>query len=108
MADFKPNANSGTLWPNERKTAQTHPDVRGDLFLDPQLVREQLANPDPATGFVKISISGWAKTIAGKNCLSMGAQKPYVKPAENASYAQPVEQQAAPEVFDVPDDQIPF
>lgn len=107
MADYKQNPNSGTLWPNDRKTAQNHPDMRGDIFLDPQLVREQLANLDPATGFVKIAISGWAKTIANKNCLSMSAQKPYVKPAENTSYAQPAPQQA-PALPDVPDSEIPF
>lgn len=104
MADYKQNANSGTLWPNDRKTAQNHPDMRGDIFLDPQLVREQLANLDPTTGFVKIAISGWAKVLAGKNCLSVSAQKPYVKPAEQQ--AAPVVQ-AAPAV-EVPDEDIPF
>lgn len=104
MADYKQNPNSGTLWPNERKTAQTHPDVRGDLFLDPQLVRDQLANLDPATGFVKISISGWAKVAAGKNIVSMSAAKPYVKPDAAAPAAQP----AQPQLPDVPDEDIPF
>ena len=35
---FVPKPNTGTLWPNEKKKADNHPDVRGDL----NLMRSQL------------------------------------------------------------------
>jgi hypothetical protein len=49
---------------------------------------------------LKISISGWKKTIAGKDCVSISSAAPYVKPAESAPAPA-----AAPSDFD---EDIPF
>lgn len=80
MADYKPKANNGTLWPNEYKKADNHPDLRGDIYIDLQLLKDEW--PKATDGMLKIAISGWKKTIAGKDCVSISSAAPYVKPAE--------------------------
>ena len=113
---FVPKANSGTLWPNDRKNAPNHPDMRGDVFLDRTFLQDMI---DKSEGdLVKIQISAWDKVIAGKNCLSLSAQAPYVKPdgqsggqqysggyqrAGARPQAAPAPQQAG-----IEDDDIPF
>lgn len=92
---FVPKPNTGTLWPNERKTAETHPDMRGDIFISVSLLRSLMAKgEDP----VKISIAGWGKTINGKDCLSIAASEPYVKPVDNVTKASAAD----------PDEDVPF
>jgi len=92
---FVPKPNTGTLWPNERKTAETHPDMRGDIFISVSLLRSLMAKgEDP----VKISIAGWEKTINGKDCLSIAASETYVKPVDNVTKASAAG----------PDEDVPF
>lgn len=98
MADYKPKANNGTLWPNEYKKAENHPDLRGDIYIDLQLLKDEW--PKATDGMLKISISGWKKIIAGKECVSISSAAPYVKPVEAAPAAP-----AAPADFD---DDVPF
>ena len=90
MADFKPKPNSGVLWPNDRKKADNHPDVRGDLFVSLALLKD-LA-PKAEDGLIKLSVSGWRKELGGKKALSLSASAPYVKPqsTENADYDEDV------------------
>lgn len=91
---YQPKPNSGTLWPNDKKSSDNHPDVRGDLFLDRDLLRKLAsANKDQ---LIKITVAGWSKTIAGKSCISIAASEPYVKPAP------------APERADYDDSDAPF
>jgi hypothetical protein len=78
---FVPKANTGTLWPNDKKKTENHPDVRGDLNLDRSFLRDMLAKTDDA--LIKISIAGWKKEINGKKTLSISASEPYVKPVDN-------------------------
>jgi len=93
---YTPKANTGTLWPNERKTAENHPDMRGDVFISASLLRSLIAKgEDP----VKIAIAGWGKVINGKECLSLTASEPYVKPVDNVTKAA-----AAAD----PDEDVPF
>jgi hypothetical protein len=99
MAEYKPKANNGTLWPNEYKKAENHPDLRGDIYIDLQLLKDEW--PKAVDGMLKISISGWKKVIAGKDCVSISSAAPYVKPAESAPAPAP----AAPADFD---EDIPF
>jgi hypothetical protein len=78
---YEPKPNTGTLWPNEYKKADNHPDIKGDIFIERDLLNAlMIKNP---TGLIKISISGWKKSLAGKDAISLSASEPWVKPAED-------------------------
>ena len=110
-APYVPKPNTGTMWPNERKTSPNHPDMRGDVFLDRAFLQDMI---DKSEGdLVKIQISAWDKVIAGKNCLSMSASAPYVKPEgqstggyQRAGAARP--SAPAPQQQQIDDEDIPF
>lgn len=78
---FVPNPNTGTLWPNEYKKNDSHPDVKGDLHLDRALLKT-LMEKHPE-GLIKVAVAGWNKEITGKPVLSLSASEPYEKPKEN-------------------------
>lgn len=81
---YEPKPNSGTLWPNDYKKQDSHPDLKGDLHLDRDLLNAlMIKNP---TGLVKITVAGWKKNINGKDVLSLSASEPYVKPEEELPY----------------------
>lgn len=96
---YAPKPNTGMLWPNDYKTAENQPDKRGDLFLDRGLLKRLMDNSD--TDLIKITVSGWAKNLNGKDCLSIQAAEPYVKP-------QPAQPKSAPKVEEEDDSDIPF
>jgi hypothetical protein len=74
---YIPKPNTGTLWPNEYKKSDTYPDLKGDILIEKSLLQALISKgEDP----VKISIAGWKKEINGKECISMKASEPYVKP----------------------------
>lgn len=78
MSSFVPKPNTGTLWPNDRKTAPNQPDMKGDAVIDRTLLQDLI---DKCEGdVVKIQIACWDKVIANKNCLSLTVSAPYVKP----------------------------
>jgi hypothetical protein len=78
---YEPKPNSGTLWPNDYKKQDSHPDLKGDLHVDRDLLNAlMIKNPD---GLVKIAVAGWKKNINGKDVLSLAASEPYVKPADD-------------------------
>ena len=117
-APYVPKPNTGTMWPNERKTSPNHPDMRGDVFLDRAFLQDMI---DKSEGdLVKIQISAWDKVILGKNCLSLNASAPYVKPEgqSGGQYSGGYQRagarpQAAPapapqQQADISDDDIPF
>lgn len=95
MSNYVPRPNSGTLWPNNKRS-DNHPDVRGDAFLDRQFLQNLLRNSDDE--LIKVQVSGWAKVIAGKDCVSLSFSEPYEKPQ---TYSKPA---AKP----VSDDEVPF
>ena len=77
---YIPKPNTGTLWPNEYKKSDTHPDIKGDILIEKSLLQALISKgEDP----VKISIAGWKKEINGKKTLSISASEPYVKPVDN-------------------------
>lgn len=80
---FEPKANSGVLWPNEKRSSDSHPTVRGDIYLDLKLLQAEWGKAQ--NGLLKITIAGWNKELAGKSVITMSASAPYVKPAESAS-----------------------
>jgi hypothetical protein len=51
--------------------------TKGDLHIDADLVRKLLG--ESQDGMIHITVAGWNKTIAGKECISMAASEPYVK-----------------------------
>ena len=114
MSNFVPKPNSGTLWPNDRKNAPNHPDMRGDVFFDRTFLQDMI---DKSEGdLVKIQISAWDKVIANKNCLSLSASAPYVKPeGQGGGYSGGYQRAGArpaapppPVQEEISDDDIPF
>ena len=78
MSNFTPKPNTGTLWPNDRRTSDNHPVMKGDAVIDRTMLQDMI---DKSSGdVVKIEIAGWEKIISGKNCLSLKISEPYVKP----------------------------
>lgn len=78
---YQPKPNTGTLWPNDRKSSANHPDVRGDVFIDRTFLQDMI---DKTAGdLVKLQIAGWNKVLGGKQCLSISVSPPYVKPGGN-------------------------
>jgi hypothetical protein len=59
---FTPKPGSGSLFKNERKEKDTHPDYRGDVCLEDGTV---------------LKLAGWVKkTSGGKSFLSLKVEKP--------------------------------
>jgi hypothetical protein len=77
---FEPKANSGVLWPNEKRSSDNQPTMRGDIYLDLSLLKAEWAKAQ--NGLLKITIAGWNKELAGKSVITMAASAPYVKPVE--------------------------
>ena len=97
---YTPKPNTGTLWPNDKKS-ESHPDVRGDLFLERGLLKLLVEKHSTPEGLVKVSVAGWNKTLAGKECLSLVASEPYVaKPKPQPKPAEDYSQE--------PDEDVPF
>jgi hypothetical protein len=76
---FEPKPNTGSLWPNEYKKQDNHPDVRGDVNIEKVLLENLILKSKG--DLVKIAIAGWTKEIKGKKVLSITASEPYEKPS---------------------------
>lgn len=82
---FEQKPNTGTLFTNSPKKADSHPDVRGSVHVDKTLL-ENLINKSKGN-LVEIALAGWNKTSAkGLNYVSLAASEPYVKPEEKMPY----------------------
>jgi hypothetical protein len=73
---YVPKPNTGTLWTNTKKTSENHPDIRGDIFIDRALLKSALSKEEE---LVKLSISGWNKTLGGYEAISVSVSEPWVK-----------------------------
>jgi uncharacterized protein (DUF736 family) len=83
----------GALFTNERKTSDKHPDYRGNLEIDRDLLKIMVEQAK-AGEKINMDLAGWKKTSkSGSTFLSLKADKPYKK----------AEQKPAPI-----DDEIPF
>ena len=49
--------NRGTLWTNDYKKLDTHPDMKGDIKLELDLVKDMLENAD--TDHIVIKLGAW-------------------------------------------------
>lgn len=94
----------GALFVNSRKEKDTHPDHRGNLELDRDLIKELVNQVNNGEQFGKMEVVGWNKSSdrAG-NYISLSANKPYVKPDD-----QPAPQRAPQPAPQTSDDKIPF
>ena len=82
--EVKPN--TGTLFVNDRKQAETHPDYTGKLLIGRDLL-QKLA----AYGEASLEISAWIKeTRAGKTIISLQCKEPYQKQESPQQYAPEV------------------
>lgn len=80
---FVPRPNTGTLWPNDKRTGDNQPNVRGDIFVDKELLQKLLKEAE--NGMVQLSLAGWTKELAGKKALTLKVSEPYKKAAPVAS-----------------------
>lgn len=86
--EVKPN--TGTLFVNDRKQAENHPDYTGKLLIGRDLLQKLAAH-----GEANLEISAWIKTTkAGKTIISLQCKEPYQR--------QESPQQYAPEVIHEP------
>jgi len=79
---YEQKPNWGTLWPNDYKKQDIHPDVKGDIFIERELLETLLAN-NP-TGLIKMSIGGWAGKVVNKKVLNVQASLPREGGSERA------------------------
>jgi len=98
--NHKPN--TGSLWPNDGKTTDKHPDIKGDAAIDKRLLLDLIAKGDDP---VKISVSAWKNVSAnsGVEYYSLKFSEPFV-PVRQPEQQQP--KQAA--IDDIPDEDVPF
>lgn len=75
---YEARPNSGVLFTNDKKGNDKAPDVKGDIVLSPELVKE-LANLVNNNKPAKFRIAGWSKTSSGGNkflSLKADAEQP--------------------------------
>lgn len=73
---FIPKPNTGSLWANDRKTDDKHPDMRGEVVIDKQLLVDLIAKGENP---VKIALAGWNRTTTtGRDYMSLVASEPFV------------------------------
>ena len=77
--------NRGTLWTNDYKKTDAQPDMKGDIKLELDLVRDMLENAD--TDHIVIKLSAWlGKDKDGKRKVSL--QHDGYKPAAPAASSE--------------------
>ena len=107
--NYTPNPNTGSLFHNNRKQSDNHPDMRGDLHLDRSFLRGLL---DKVEGdLITISISAWNKQSqrTGTEYLSMSASEPFVRKAEPSRYErEPQYATGVKSKIEIDDGDVPF
>jgi kynurenine formamidase len=79
MTEFETKPNTGFIFKNKFKKDQTHPDLKGDVYLDKQLI-EQLIKESKGN-IIKIHLGCYSKKGKdGHTFLSVYASKPFIKP----------------------------
>lgn len=100
---FIPKPNTGSLWQNDKKTDDKHPDMRGEAVISKQLLIDLMAKgEDP----IKVAVAAWNRTtINGRDYVSLTFSEPFVPQKKAESTPEPTPKQQA-EIED--DDDIPF
>lgn len=113
MSTYVPKPNTGTLWPNDYKKADNHPDLKGDLFLDRSFLEEMLGQSND--DLIKIAVSSWESESNGRRRFSLNVSAPYVR--QEPTYSKPAYSKPAPpkQTYSKPspaqeadDEEIPF
>ena len=79
--------NRGTLWTNDYKKTDTQPDMKGDIKLEIELVRELLASAE--SDHVVIKLDAWlSKDKDGNRKVGLKVNT-YKKPEESAPGKDP-------------------
>lgn len=80
MAEYIQKPNTGSVFINRDKKAENHPDMRGLIHVDRNLLIDLLSKHKE--GDIKLSLACWKRnTKAGDDFLSIGVSEPYEKPA---------------------------
>lgn len=80
MAEFINKPNTGSVFINRDKKAENHPDMRGSIHVDRNLLIDLLTKNKE--GMIKLQLAGWKRnTKSGEDYLSLGVSEPYEKPA---------------------------
>lgn len=91
---FIPKPNTGSLWNNDRKTDDKHPDMRGEVVMDKQLLVDLIAKGDNP---VKIALAGWNRTTSnGRDYMSLVASEPFVPQKREEPKTAPEDEQDVP------------
>ena len=97
---------SGILFQNDRKEKPTQPDYTGNIELQPEVIRDLMAQLDEGVEQPKANLVGWRKTgKTGRPFLSLRGSIMRERQAEGSGY-----QSQAPANTAVAglDDEIPF
>ena len=95
---FIPKPNTGSLWHNDKKASDKHPDMRGEVVVDKQLLMDQISKGENP---VKLAISAWNRTsLTGRDYMSLSVSEPWVPPAD--------QQQKAAHDTSAEDEDVPF
>tara|TARA_R110002126_G_scaffold179555_1_gene328598 strand:+ start:1488 stop:1799 length:312 start_codon:yes stop_codon:yes gene_type:complete len=97
---------SGILFQNDRKEKPTQPDYTGNIELEPEVIRDLMAQLDEGVEQPKANLVGWRKTgKTGRPFLSLRGSIMRERQAEGTGY-----QSQAPANTAVAglDDEIPF
>jgi len=87
---YESRPNTGVLFNNDTKKSENHPDFRGSVDIDRNLLIDLLKKHQ--SGPIKVAIAAWKKTSqAGNDFLSLSASEPYEKPAGQAPAKNPWE-----------------
>lgn len=103
---FVPKPNTGTLWENDYKKADSHPDFKGDMFFDRAFLKKMLN--ESSDELVKIAIAAWGGETNGRTRFSLGMSAPYVKPEEKSEDSRPSRIARRQEPQDDDDSDVPF
>jgi hypothetical protein len=97
---------SGILFQNDRKEKPTQPDYTGNIELEPEVIRDLMAQLDEGVEQPKANLVGWRKTgKTGRPFLSLRGSIMRERQAEGSGYqSQPPSNTAVAGL----DDEIPF
>lgn len=99
---YEPKPNTGSLFKNSYKERDTHPDYKGDLFVDQGLLELLKKEHLNSSGLVRVAVSGWkSQTKDGQTYLSLKASEPYV-PKGAKKPSAPADEDISQDDGDVP------
>lgn len=74
---YQPKPNQGAIFLDQKRENPDAPNLRGDLYLDRQLLADLLEQPDE---LVKVQIASWERVSKNNHkYFTLLASKPFVK-----------------------------